>query len=138
MADYNFSMTDIMKKTIDKFFAEKTITDVDRSSYLVCNLDDPRYKIKISLVFMRDWNSIESDSYNSIIMENKGAIFTFPCYWISIPKELALPYFEYIIDDFYNNDVADWLRNSNNNEESNSTNTDCNCGNSCPVINNNV
>ena len=108
MSDKILSITDKMINTLDAFFKEKTIIDVDRNSYLVCNLDDSRLKIKISLVFMRDWDSIESDNYNSVILENKGAVFTFPCYWVSVPKELAMVYFEFIINEFYETEVSTW------------------------------
>ncbi len=142
----SISMTDRMKDTLDKFFTQKLITDVDRNTYLVCNLEDIRFKITISIVFMRDWNSIESDSYNSVIIENKGAVFTFPCYWISIPKELAMSYFEYIINDFYTSEVLKWdiAKNFINgfNADLSSNNTSCNCiknqisqTSQCPVIN---
>ena len=47
------TMTESMYKELDKFFAEKTVHDVDRDSYLVCNLRDNRFKINISLIFMR-------------------------------------------------------------------------------------
>lgn len=102
------AMTELMRKKLDEFFAAKTIQDVDRNTYLHCNLEDPRFKITISLIFMRDWHSIESDSYNSVVVENKGVVFTFPCYWVSVPKELCMTYFEYLINDFYSNEVSTW------------------------------
>ena len=102
------TMTEQMKKTLDTFFAGKTINDVDRNTYQVCNLNDNRIRLTISLVFMRDWDSIETDNYNSVILENKGAVFTFPCYWISVPKELSMTYFEYIINSFYDTEVSKW------------------------------
>lgn len=101
-------MNQTMIDKLDKFFAEKTIIDIDRNSFLVCNLEDKPNKITISLVFMRDWDSLETDSFNSVIIQNKGAVFTFPCYWVSIPKELAMAYIQYIIDDFYMNEVNKW------------------------------
>lgn len=101
-------MTSEMHSTLDKFFSEKTITDVDRNTFLVCNLIDRRYKLYISLVFMRNWDSIESNDFNQVILEDKGVVFTFPCYWVSIPKDLVIPYMEYIIDDFYKNTAKEW------------------------------
>ena len=132
MPENTLTMTEQMRKTLDAFFAGKTINDVDRNTYQVCNLNDTRIKLTISIIFMRDWDSIETDSYNSIFLENKGAVFTFPCYWISVPKELAMTYFEYIINDFYANEVSKWtiaegLLNADNastNDENN-----CNCQN---------
>lgn len=112
-----------MINTLDKFFAEKTIQDVDRNTFLVCNLEDKQAKIHISLIFMRDWHSIESDSYNTVILENTGAVFTFPCYWVSVPKPLAMAYIQYIIDDFYENTVSGWSNGSGTGGSGNSGST---------------
>lgn len=129
--DNTLSMTEQMRNELDKFFAGKTIQDIDRSSFLVCNLVDKRIKITISLVFMRDWDSLETDSYNSVIIENKGVVFTFPGYWVSIPKELAMTYFEYIINDFYQSTVSEWdIASGLVSGGSNSSGAGCNCN--CP------
>ena len=122
-------ITDAMKHTLDEFLASKTIVDVDRHSFQLCNLKDNRFKITISLVFMRDWDSIESDNYSSVIIENKGAVFTFPCYWLSIPKELSMSYFEYIINDFYQNEVSKWsvAEGFISDDNGNINNSGCNC-----------
>lgn len=101
-------MKQSMYKTLDNFLAVNQTYDADRSTYLTCNLRDDDLKITISFVFMRDWDSIEADGYNSVVLAGKGAVFIFPCYWVSIPKELAIPYFEYIIDEFYNSVVSKW------------------------------
>ena len=97
-----------MYEELDKFFSQKTITDVDRSTFLVCNLKDPSLKITISLVFLKDWDSLPVDDYKFVIIDECGAIFTLPCYWVSIPKELCFPYFTSIITDFYDNVVSNW------------------------------
>lgn len=125
------SMTESMSKTLDGFFATKTINDVDRSTFLVCNLQDPRIKVTISLVFMKDWDTAEYDNYTTVILENKGAVFTFPCYWVSIPKELAIAYFECIINDFYKDEISQWsiaqgIVDDSANSDNGSNN--CNCG----------
>lgn len=120
-----------MINTLDKFFSEKTINDVDRNTFLICNLNDPTNKLTISLVFMRNWHSIESDGYNSVIIQNKGAVFTFPCYWCSVPKELCMAYFTYILEDFYNTTVAEWNGTSGNNSD-NGYGNGCNCP--CGVV----
>ena len=93
---------------LDVFFSQKTINDVDRNTFQVLNIKDPALKITVSLVFMRDWDSIPSDDYNVVPIKNCGAVFTFPCYWISIPKELCMPYFISILEDFYANVVSTW------------------------------
>ena len=42
-----------MTNQLDKFFAEKTTPDVDRNTFLICNLNDKPKQLTISLVFMR-------------------------------------------------------------------------------------
>lgn len=103
------TMSDGMHKQLDGFFAEKTIVDVDRNTYLNLNLHDGRYKIVVSLVFMRDFDGLEINSYSDVVLEGKGVVFIFPPYWLSIPKELSIPYFEFVINDFYQNTVSDWI-----------------------------
>lgn len=105
------TMSKAMYDKLDKFFAEKTIVDVDRNTYLNINLHDSRYKIVVSLVFMRDFDGLEINSYSDVILEGKGVVLILPPYWISIPKELAIPYFEYLINDFYANTVSEWINN---------------------------
>ena len=93
-------------KPLDEFFAKNTVTNVNRDAYLACNLFDKANNIHISLVFLRDWDSLETDSFNQVIIQGKGAVFTFPCYWISIPKELAFTYIKYIVQAFYDDEVS--------------------------------
>lgn len=107
----SLAMSDAMHNTLDKFFAEKTIVDVDRNTYLHVNLHDGRYKIVVSLVFMRDFDGLDINSYSNVVIDGKGVVFIFPPYWLSIPKELSMPYFEFIINDFYEDTVADWIAN---------------------------
>lgn len=103
------TMSEGMQNQLDKFFAEKTIVDVDRNTYLNLNLHDGRYKIVISLIFMRDFDGLEINSYSDVIIEGKGIVLIFPPYWLSIPKELAMSYFEFVINDFYEKTVVEWI-----------------------------
>lgn len=107
-------MNQDMINKLDAFFAEKTMSDVNRDTYIICNLKDTKKKINISLVFMRDWDSIEADDYRQIVVEGKGAVLVFPCYWISIPKELAMSYFEIIINLLYEEEFHKWDDGANN------------------------
>ena len=102
---------------LDKFFAEKVISDVNRDTFLVCNLHDRPNKVTTSLVFLRDWDSLETDQYNMVVIEGKGAVVTLPCYWVSIPKELVMAYMEYIVDSIYDNEYT-WLKNSESSDSS--------------------
>lgn len=123
-------------KDLDTFFANKTIHDVNRDSYLVCNLHDNINKVIVSLIFLRDLDSLESDSFNQVIIEGKGVVFTFPCYWISVPKELSMEYFNYIIKTFYDEYVSAWNGNPNTGNTNNNNmggmipSAGCGCANS--------
>lgn len=119
-------------KELDTFFANKTIHDVNRDSYLVCNLHDYLNKVIISMIFLRDWDSLESDSFNQVIIEGKGVVFTFPCYWISVPKELCMEYFNYIIKTFYEEYVNNWVSGSNDSNTSGSIGNGGNISNGIP------
>ena len=112
---------------LDKFYAERTITDVNRETFLICNLKDPVKKITISLVFMKDWDVLEPDDFSQVVVQNKGAVLTFPCYWVSVPKELAIPYFEYIIDQLYLEEFDKWDNSSSGASNDGSSNTGCGC-----------
>ena len=117
-----------MMQGVDKFFAGRVITDVDRNTFLMCNLKDNNYRLDFSLVFMRDWDSIESNDYNYVSIYRKGAVFTFPCYWVSVPKELAIPYIESVIEKFYNEEVVSWgLGYTPDYNDDGSINTGCCC-----------
>ena len=129
-------MTQQMLKSLDSFFADRTIDDIDSDTFLIHNLIDTTNKLTISLVFLRDWHSLETGSYNYVPLKNKGAVFTFPCYWVSVPKELAMPYIEGIINEFYEDEVADWLKetgSSSSNTGSSLGNCNCNCVPATPV-----
>lgn len=102
-----------MYNDLDKFFANKTTPDIDRNTFLVCNLRDKELNITISLVFMRDWHTnIEYSDYDQVILENKGTIFIFPPYWVTISKELAMSYFEELINSYYKNELGIDLGNA--------------------------
>ena len=90
-----------MLDKLDTFMANTTTNDINRNTFLVHNLRDKTNSITISLVFLKDWDSIESNSYNYTIIPSAGAVITFPCYWIEIPKELAIPYIILVLQDVY-------------------------------------
>lgn len=124
-------------KELDEFFAKKTVHDVNRDAYLVCNLQDFTNKVTISLIFLRDWDSVESDSFNQVIIEGKGVVFQFPCYWVSVPKELTIGFITYIIDTFYDQYVSKWVGNNSSNGNAGNQNPgfiggngNCGCNNS--------
>lgn len=120
-------MTDKMKNDIDKFIADKTVGDINRDAFLVCNLEDKVKELTISLVFLRDWNSTESNTYDFIYLQNKGAVITLPCYWLSIPRKLSTHYIEFVINEVYKE-----IEGSSSSNGSNSSGT--NCGHNCTYI----
>ena len=130
-------MNQDMINQLDKFFAEKTTPDVDRNTFLVCNLNDRINKLTISLVFMRDWHNLEYDDYNQIVLKEKGCIFVLPSYWVSIPKELAMTYIKSLIDDFYNSEVSKWNNGSGSSGDGSSGGSS-GSGNNCPCQNPNM
>lgn len=130
-------MNQDMINQLDKFFAEKTTPDVDRNTFLVCNLNDRINKLTVSLVFMRDWHNLEYDDYNQIVLKEKGCIFVLPSYWVSIPKELAMTYIKSLIDDFYNSEVSKWNNGSGSSGDGSSGGSS-GSGNNCPCQNPNM
>ena len=99
-------------RELDKFLLSKTVADINRETYLICNLKDTVNKISISLVFIRDCENIECGNFESCIIEGKGAVFVVPCYWLCTPKELGYEYLTSIIDTFYAEHVATWLNST--------------------------
>lgn len=129
-------MNQEMINQLDKFFAEKTTPDVDRNTFLICNLNDRPKQLTISLVFMRDWRNLEYDDYNQVVLKNRGCVFVLPSYWVSIPKELAIPYIKALIDDFYNTEVSKWdLGGGSSTGDGDNTGSG---GNGCPCKNPNM
>ena len=124
-------------RKLDGFLAEKTVADINRETYLICNLEDLTNKITVTLVFMRECENIECGSFESCVIENKGAVFVFPCYWLCVPKELAYTYLTSIVDEFYSEHVSawrdgTWVGNSNSTGSNVGTGNNNNCG--CPCI----
>ena len=44
---------------LDKFLVGKTVADINRETYMLCELDDFVNIIKVSCVFMRECENIE-------------------------------------------------------------------------------
>lgn len=128
-------MNQDMINQLDKFFSEKTTPDVDRNTFLICNLNDRINTLTISLVFMRDWHTLEYDDYNQIVLKNRGCIFVLPSYWVSIPKELALTYIQALIDNFYNEEVSKWNNGSDGSGTGSGSGDGSSSGNGCPCKN---
>ena len=122
-------------RKLDGFLAGKTVADINRETYLICNLEDLTNKITVSLVFMRECENIECGSFENCIIENKGAVFVFPCYWLCVPKELAYTYLTSIIDEFYNESVSMWLNGSVTGGNTGNAITNGTNNNVCPCFN---
>lgn len=121
---------------LDMFFADKVCADIDRSTINHIALEDKENKVTICLIFMRDWDVIEYDDYNQIIMEKAGAVFIFPAYWLCVPKQLSMPYFLHIIGTFYSDYVSKWVGNgSDDSNNGNNGGNGCGCGGCKPPCN---
>lgn len=126
-----------MEKELDLFFATKTANDIDRTTFLVCNLHDTENMLTISLVFIKDWHSLVADEYGLVTIDGKGAIFTLPSFWLSIPKELAMPFFTRLIDNYYSGDYDDNMNTGSGNGNTNPSignNTMLSGNNNCPYV----
>lgn len=122
-------------RKLDQFLVERTVADINRETYLICNLEDLTNKITISCVFIKDCENIECGSFENCIIPNKGAVFVFPCYWLCVPKELAYTYLTSVIDEFYSEYVTQWTGGiwiGGNNSSGATNNNLNNCG--CPCI----
>lgn len=136
-------MTQQMLDKLDKFFADIVIADVDRNSFRVCALEDKVNKLTICLVFMRDWHGLDTDSYNSVVIEGNGVVFTIPAYWTCVPKELAMPYLISIIEDYYRQEgIVSGIGSGGSSTDANTGNGSTGGGNccnpQCPAVNNSV
>lgn len=123
-----------MCDTLDKYLAKMTVNDSDRNSYQICNLNDKENKLTICLVFLRDWDSLEPNAYNALAINPNGAVITFPSYWLSVPKELAIPYFDLILQEVYKDNNWNYEDSSSGSGTINpgtnpGGNNNCCCGN---------
>jgi hypothetical protein len=89
-------------------------------------------------VFTKNYDISEADNYNYVSIAPEGVVFTFPCHWTCIPKELAVPYFKYVITKFYEEEVSKWKDNSTTGSNSSSSNGltsyGCNCNPQCGIV----
>lgn len=122
-------MTDLMKKQLDTFLAEKTSAAVDRSTYLVCGLEDKPNKVHINLVFVRDWHiDSESEEYKQTVVDGAGVVFVLPAYWLMVHKDLVMPFLTYLIEDYYENELGISSGDGSTSGDSSNGGPGCNCG----------
>lgn len=119
---------------LDSFFAEKTITDVDRTKFLPYKIEDYRYKLTTCLVFNCNCHSYEDPTI--IPCEYTGAVIHLPAFWVEVPKELTMSYILGLLKDLYDSTYSDWYRagliggignNGGNNTPSKPGNPNCPC-----------
>lgn len=127
-------MTIEMRNSLIQFLKEKSASDINRTTYLVCNLEDKPRKLKISLVFIKDWHSLIADECSYLPIEDKGAVFTFPSFWLSIPIDLSIPFLTNTIDDYYRDElhIYDETINNGGTGTNNPNNTPNSSGLNCP------
>lgn len=129
----NINIPSSWYKELDKFLTSRTVSDINRETYLICNLKDTTNKITVSIVFIRDCENIECGNFESCIIDGKGAVFVVPCYWLCVSKELGYDYLTSIIDAFYEEHVSGWFNNNMDTGNVNNGITGTGCG--CQCIN---
>lgn len=83
---------------------------IDRSPYTVFDVNDNPNNLIISLVFVRDCNTLELNECLNTIIAGKGAVITLPGYWMGVSTDLAFPYIKNAINECYealNNSMND-------------------------------
>lgn len=93
---------------LNKFIVGNSIANVERTPYLNLNIIDKENGITISIVFVRDFGTMEADDVSTIEIQGKGAVFLIPGYWLGVNQTLAINYITYIIKDFYKEHVSEW------------------------------
>lgn len=120
-----FGMTELMKRDLDKFLTERTITDVDRTKFIPFVLRDGVNKLTICLMFNCNCHSYEDPTI--IPCEYTGVVIHLPAFWVEVPKELAFTYIIDQINQIYCEIFKQWQIDGN---------IGGNTGTSCPPLSN--
>ena len=127
-----FCMTKLMEAELDKFLSTKTITDVDRTSYIPLALFDGCNKLTTCLMFNCNCHSYEDPTI--IPCEYTGAVVHLPAFWVEVPKELAMTYLKDIVNQLYKGTYKDWKdagylgRDNGGTDSGNGSGCGCPCG----------
>lgn len=117
-----------MAKELDRFLSSKTITDVDRTKYLILSLKDFQCKLTTTIIF--NCNSHQYEDPIIIPCEYSGAVIHLPAFWVEVPKELAFSYIVGLINQVYKETYKNWETSIINPPSSDNTVGFC-----CPIIN---
>lgn len=92
-------MTIEMLDKLDSWLASKACINLETTGTEVCNLlyRSSNIKRKIAIAFSRYHHSNEPTEY---IIADEGYVLTVPSFWLSIPKELVIPYLSVYIDSY--------------------------------------
>ena len=96
----------VMERDLDKFLAERTVTDIDRTKFIPFSLRDNTNKLTTCLVFNCNCHSYEDPTI--IPCEYTGVVIHLPAFWIEVPKELAYTYLIDQINQVYNEIYKQW------------------------------
>lgn len=102
-----FQVTDLMKKKLDSFLAEKTCTDIDRTKFIIFDLKDVENGLTTCFVFNCNGHSYEDETI--IPCKYTGCVIYINAFWLEVPKELAFNYLLELIGDLYKSGIyRDW------------------------------
>ena len=96
----------VMERDLDRFLAERTVTDIDRTKFIPFALRDNTNKLTTCLVFNCNCHSYEDPTI--IPCEYTGAVIHLPAFWIEVPKELAFSYLIDQINQVYSEIYKQW------------------------------
>lgn len=131
-----FMFNKLLPQQLDKFLAEKTITDVDRTRFIPFVYRDGVNKLTTCLMFNCNCHSYEDPTI--LPCEYTGAVIHLPAFWVEVPKELAFNYLLGLIKDLYTDTYYQWYKAGliggiNTGTGDNTGTTGC----TCPCINDN-
>lgn len=101
----------VMERDLDRFLAERTVTDIDRTKFIPFALRDNTNKLTTCLVFNCNCHSYEDPTI--IPCEYTGAVIHLPAFWIEVPKELAYNYLIDQINQVYSEIYKQWAIDGN-------------------------
>lgn len=98
-------MTKSMRDKLENWLGENFCPLIENAGTLVCHL---KYKVgsvkrDIAIAFTRYHHGADPDEY---IIADAGYVLTVPSFWLSIPKELVLPYLISYIDNYLAENVT--------------------------------
>ena len=102
-----FAVSELMKKKLDSFLAEKTCTDIDRSKFIPFVLKDVVNNLTTCFMFNCNGHSYEDETI--VPCKYTGCVIYINAFWLEVPKELAYTYLLELLSDLYTTGIyRDW------------------------------